>query len=145
MSSTEYNKDYYQKNKERILKKNREYEKRRLERDPAFREKKRQQTRESQRRRRQKHKEIWYAALDTPCVDCGVKLPPEVMEFDHVRGQKLFNICQSYNGKGGYVSYEALHAEIAKCDVRCPNCHRLRHHYERQASNDLWDTRSEDD
>lgn len=137
MPTTEYNQAYYEANKDRILKKNYKYEKKRLANDPEYRERKRQQTRDSQRKRRQKHREIWYAALDTPCVDCGIQLPSQVMEFDHVRGDKLFNICQSYNGKGGYVSYEALHAEIAKCDVRCPNCHRLRHHHERQATHNL--------
>jgi hypothetical protein len=69
------------------------------------------------------------AARDNPCVDCGVALPPEVMELDHVRGEKLFSIggpklrCRPLPG---------VLSEIAKCDVRCPNCHKLRHHYERQ-------------
>lgn len=69
------------------------------------------------------------AARDTPCVDCGVRLPPSVMEFDHIRGEKLFTI-------GGIASKRKseadIRAEIAKCDVRCPNCHKLRHHWERE-------------
>lgn len=122
--------DYYEKNKERILAKNYAYEKRRLARDPAFREAKREQARRNQKKRRGKHRAIKHAALDRPCADCGVKYPPEVMDFDHVRGEKLFDICHS-TSKSLYVSYEMLHAEIAKCDVRCANCHRLRHLKER--------------
>jgi hypothetical protein len=120
------NHEYYEKHKERILAKNYAYEKRRLEHDPAFREAKRESARRSQARRRRKHREIRHQVLERPCKDCGVRLPPEVMEFDHVRGEKLFNICQSY-GRNSYVSYQMLRDEIAKCDIRCPNCHRLRH------------------
>jgi|SRR5882672_9824705 len=137
MATKEYNSGYYKQNKDRLDADNAEYIRNRKVTDPEYKERKRQQARDAQRKRRQKHKAIWHAALDQPCVDCGVELPPQVMEFDHVRGEKLFNICRSYNGKDLYVSYEMLHAEIAKCDVRCPNCHRLRHYHERKATTDL--------
>lgn len=53
-----------------------------------------------------------------PCVDCG-ETDPVVLQFDHVRGKKLFNIsCEL-----GRHSWEKTMAEIAKCDVRCANCH----------------------
>ena len=61
-----------------------------------------------------------------PCVDCGLTLPPECMELDHVRGRKRFNLCVSAAKSYGP---ETIRAEIAKCDVRCPNCHRLRHYW----------------
>lgn len=55
-----------------------------------------------------------------PCVDCN-EADPIVLEFDHVRGTKYKDISrmvtQSY-------SLETLKKEIAKCDVRCANCHR---------------------
>lgn len=46
------------------------------------------------------------------------------MEFDHVpeRGPKLFNVGGSRSG----VSHIKMLAELAKCDVVCPNCHRRR-------------------
>lgn len=72
--------------------------------------------------------QITLAARETPCVDCGVQLPAEVMELDHVRGVKSFSL-------GGRVrSYDPalVEAEVAKCDVRCPNCHRMRHYRERK-------------
>lgn len=102
------------------------YESQRKAHDPEYRERKRVQNRAAQARRRQRHRKIKHLALDRPCVDCGIELPPEIMEFDHVCGEKLFNICQSY-GTNLYVSDKMLYTEIAKCDVRCPNCHRFRH------------------
>lgn len=55
---------------------------------------------------------------DHPCVDCG-ESDPVVLEFDH-RGDKDKDVCNvALNG-----SIERLEEEIAKCDVRCANCHR---------------------
>jgi len=54
-----------------------------------------------------------------PCVDCG-ESDPMVLTFDHVRGSKKMNISQMVNQ--GY-SFDALQAEIDKCEVRCGNCH----------------------
>jgi hypothetical protein len=55
------------------------------------------------------------------CVDCGTLIGR--MEFDHRPGEeKRFNIAHGV----GY-SWEALLAEVAKCDVRCGTCHRKRH------------------
>lgn len=92
--------------------------------------KNRQKALSDQKKRRLKIKAVLHAALDRPCVDCGVQLPPEVMEFDHVRSKKRVNLCHA-NRAGGYLSWAALDEEIAKCEVRCPNCHRMRHHLER--------------
>lgn len=60
-----------------------------------------------------------------PCTDCGCCYPPPVMEHDHVRGAKLYNINASVMGR------KDLADELAKCELRCANCHRLRHHNER--------------
>lgn len=62
-----------------------------------------------------------------PCVDCGIQYHPVCMDFDHVRGEKAFNLGA---GMSDGLGIEKLRAEIAKCDVRCANCHRLRHHNE---------------
>lgn len=79
--------------------------------------------REFQRARRAEASKIITAAKDVPCVDCGVKYPTAAMDFDHVRGEKKFNI----GTRNGVSSLDSLRAEIAKCDVRCAVCHRLRH------------------
>lgn len=63
------------------------------------------------------------AAKNVPCGDCGVSYPYYVMEFDHVRGLKAFNVSTAVQYNPGW---ERLKAEIAKCDVVCSNCHRER-------------------
>jgi hypothetical protein len=56
-----------------------------------------------------------------PCTDCGGVFPPCAMDFDHVRGEKLFNLC-----RGAQHSALKVQEEIAKCDLVCSNCHRVR-------------------
>lgn len=65
------------------------------------------------------------SAKDAPCCDCGQRYPAPVMEFDHVpeRGPKAFGISRA---RTGAVTVEAARAELAKCDLVCANCHRLR-------------------
>ncbi len=59
--------------------------------------------------------------LSHPCVDCNEK-DPIVLEFDHRVGvEKRFNIGDA--ARTAY-SLKTLMNEIAKCDVRCANCHR---------------------
>ena len=55
-----------------------------------------------------------------PCVDCG-ETDPVVLEFDHVRGVKSYNVSAM-----GWLmlSWTSLLKEIEKCEVRCANCHR---------------------
>lgn len=59
--------------------------------------------------------------LDHPCVDCG-ETNPIVLEFDHVRGTKSFNIGSSIALK---LSIQKVQSEISKCEVRCANCHKI--------------------
>lgn len=54
-----------------------------------------------------------------PCVDCG-EADIVCLEFDHVRGRKRGNIASML----GDHAWATIEAEIAKCDVRCANCHR---------------------
>ncbi len=60
---------------------------------------------------------------DVPCTDCGNRYPTVAMDFDHVRGKKLFGLafaaCE-------LKSKRSLLAEAAKCEVVCANCHRIR-------------------
>lgn len=58
-----------------------------------------------------------------PCTDCGRRYPAHVLDFDHVRGEKLGDVSHL---AGAGVTVEALLEEIAKCDVVCANCHRRR-------------------
>lgn len=84
----------------------------------------------NQRKRRERIRALVLEAKGRPCIDCGIHYPPIVMEFDHVRGEKLFDIGTTSGGSAGYHTIAEIEAEIAKCDVRCANCHRLRHYRE---------------
>lgn len=53
------------------------------------------------------------------CVDCGYNDSPYALDFDHVRGVKVKNICQFHSLAKALV-------EIEKCEVRCANCHRIK-------------------
>ena len=57
------------------------------------------------------------------CTDCGETYPPVVMDFDHVRGTKEHGIAQMV---AQLWSVDRLMEELAKCDLVCANCHRLR-------------------
>lgn len=63
-----------------------------------------------------------HAYLKTnPCVDCGED-DYRVLEFDHVRGVKRMEISAMRQR-----AIKSIAVEIAKCDVRCANCHKRRH------------------
>lgn len=57
-----------------------------------------------------------------PCVDCG-ETEPVVLQFDHRDGTTKVDTVGSMLNR---ASWTTLLNEIAKCDVRCANCHRLR-------------------
>ena len=57
-----------------------------------------------------------------PCVDCG-NPDIRVLEFDHVRGRKPDEISHLLSQGCGWPH---IQAEIARCEVRCANCHRLK-------------------
>ena len=69
------------------------------------------------------NKQRLYAYLSShPCVDCG-ETDIRVLEFDHVRGDKTLTIARLLDYA---TSWATIEAEIAKCEVRCANCHRIR-------------------
>jgi hypothetical protein len=58
-----------------------------------------------------------------PCGECRRSFEPYQMDFDHRDPSiKSFNITQ----RGLYVSRKRLLVELAKCEIVCANCHRLR-------------------
>lgn len=97
----EYSKEYYKNNKQTYIEKT----------------KKRNQRISDENRTR-----LFAYLSQHPCIDCG-HTDIRVLEFDHVRGNKLNNIAWMV-GKG--LSWSTIEAEIAKCEVRCANCHRIK-------------------
>lgn len=56
------------------------------------------------------------------CIDCGYNLAPEALHFDHRDpAEKEFSV-----GLRIWSSWAKLLVEMAKCDVRCANCHAIR-------------------
>lgn len=79
------------------------------------------------RQREIKRRWVCEYLIEHPCVDCG---EPDilVLEFDH-RGDitKHANVSTMINST---YSLARVQEEVAKCDVRCANCHK-RKTYER--------------
>lgn len=58
-----------------------------------------------------------------PCLDCNRTFIPFAMDFDHVRGVKIDDISVMVRN---CVTMNVLIAEIAKCEIVCAVCHRIR-------------------
>lgn len=69
--------------------------------------------------------------LAHPCVDCG-NSDIRVLDFDHRPGEEKRDAVMVMVRNG--FSHAALLAEIAKCDIRCRNCHAVAT-YERMGAN----------
>ena len=59
------------------------------------------------------------------CIDCAKDFPHYVLEFDHRPEFKKFGVVSRILKKYGP---EKAWEEVAKCDVVCSNCHKLRTH-----------------
>lgn len=95
----------------------------------------RKQSNSAYKKRKTRNKEWLRSYLEERnCVDCG-STDVRVLEFDHVSGEKEGAISRLVND--GY-SIKRLKSEIAKCEVVCANCHRIRT-YERDGGN--WRTK----
>lgn len=78
---------------------------------------------ENKRRRRNELKaQIKQYLEQHPCVDCG-ESDIRVLQFDHVRGVKKDAVTAMIQH---CWSMELIQEEIAKCEVRCANCHMRR-------------------
>ena len=60
---------------------------------------------------------------DVPCMDCGNRFPSCSMDFDHRDPSTKSSRVPALIGHAGD---ERILAEVAKCDIVCGNCHRLR-------------------
>src|ERR1051326_1879448 len=80
---------------------------------------------------RNKRQSIIDELKSRPCVDCNRTFPACAMDFDHVRGTKKFSISGSAHVG---ISIDRLFVEIAKCEIVCACCHRVRTHKRRRSS-----------
>ena len=99
----------------------RQYMRDRHARDPEAR--KRQLARVNRNNvRYAKEKRAWFYAYlaEHPCIDCG-ESDPDVLDCDHVRGNKTAVVSVLLQGK---YSLKRLMAEVELCEIRCANCHR---------------------
>lgn len=102
----------------------REYDRAYWARNPN---KRRDKDKRDQHRRRAA---VWELKAGAPCADCGQKFHPVCMDFDHVRGTKVKCVGALTAGS----SMKTLMDEIAKCELVCANCHRLRTWKRRQTA-----------
>ena len=81
--------------------------------------------------RKEKYREVrrlWLEKLkNKPCADCDGIFPAVVMDFDHrEESDKIASI--SWMAFHDTSNFKKIEAEIAKCDLVCANCHRIRTH-----------------
>ena len=72
-------------------------------------------------RRKREAREYLITHLADGCVDCG-ESDIRVLDFDHVRGDKESTIADLVRRGAGMAK---LKAEVAKCEMRCRNCHAI--------------------
>jgi hypothetical protein len=63
------------------------------------------------------------------CIDCGYNKHHAALDFDHVVGQKRYNISNMLNS---VMAWKTILEEVAKCELVCSNCHRIRTFNRRQ-------------
>ena len=67
---------------------------------------------------------------DVPCADCGRRFPPCIMQFDHRDPTtKAHGVTRML-----MRARSVILAEVAKCDIVCTNCHRIRTYERRMAA-----------
>lgn len=60
-------------------------------------------------------------------MDCGQSLPTFCMDFDHRDPEsKSFDVARKMRSAYSPEAQRVVEAEIAKCDLVCANCHRIR-------------------
>jgi hypothetical protein len=84
----------------------------------------------ARRAKRKKREEAIRAAVrklksTTPCADCKQTYPHYVMDFDHIRGKKAHNVSSLMR-----TPTQRIWDEIAKCELVCANCHRVRTYHQ---------------
>lgn len=72
--------------------------------------------------RKRRNRDLINKLKSGPCMDCGNKFPAVCMDFDHRDPSQKTRGVTAMTGQ----TEEAILAEVAKCDLVCANCHRIR-------------------
>ena len=75
-----------------------------------------------QRVRDENQRKMYALLIKSKCADCPID-NFLVLEFDHVRGNKIESVSKMLTS--GY-RWETIQAEIDKCEIVCANCHHIR-------------------
>ena len=123
-----YKQTYYKANKSRINKKSAENYRQNYERYSAHAKARYRENSEPAKERvrasRAERKRIIDEAKSRLCADCKNTFPVVCMDFDHRPGVEKVACVGQLNAWGAPI--EIILEEIAKCDVVCSNCHRIR-------------------
>jgi len=76
-----------------------------------------EKTKKFQQGRRDKINKI---KVDAGCAKCGYDAHPAALQFNHIIGEKKFNISHDPKRK-----WSDMLNEIAKCEILCANCHLI--------------------
>jgi hypothetical protein len=69
-------------------------------------------------------RELVHALKAKPCMDCGQAFHHVCMDFDHRTGETKVAGVSELVKRG--ASVDAIMSEVAKCDLVCATCHRVR-------------------
>jgi hypothetical protein len=121
-----YRKEYRELNKERINKywRNKRSINRKYQRDFQAKHglrKTKPRSEEYKAKVLKTYQEVSKYKMEKGCIDCGYNKHFQALDFDH-RSDKLHNISTLARSNS---NPKTLWDEIAKCDVRCANCHRI--------------------
>lgn len=75
----------------------------------------------NKRRKKFKKRLVINNIKNKPCADCKEIKDLKEMTFDHVKGNKKFDIAN-----GVRKSWNQLYSEIDKCELVCKRCHNIR-------------------
>lgn len=85
--------------------------------------------------RKEKYKQRINEIKNVSCKDCGNRFHPHAMDFDHLESINKHEILRPVNklkAGSGMVRFairfgwDKFLEEIAKCEIVCSNCHRMR-------------------